>query len=337
VDAHYQLSSLLHVAPFLWRYFRGSAPAKARETLAANIPLFEQCLLTHGELAAAAGADHLIARNGWIAGYRTDAGLRSAETRRAELAGLGIDAAMLSPGEIAALEPHLAASRFAGAVHFRDPWTVSDPGALTKAYAGLFEKEGGTFVIGDAAQIRRTAGKWQLPGVIANEIVVAMGPWSKTFLDRLGVALPMGVKRGYHRHYAAKGNAVLTRPVVDDHYGFVLAPMSRGIRLTTGAEFARLQAPTTPVQIDRAEPVARALFPLGETVDRQAWLGARPVFPDLRPAIGKAPGLNGVWLNFGHAHHGLTLGPATGLLLSQIMTGAEPFTDPAPYSASRFF
>ena len=76
-----------------------------------------------------------------------------------------------------------------------------------------------------------------------------MGPWSKPFLDRLGLGLPMGVKRGYHRHYAAKGNAVLTRPVVDDHYGFVLAPMARGIRLTSGAEFARHDARSTPVQL----------------------------------------------------------------------------------------
>ncbi len=95
VDAHYQLSSLMHVAPFLWRYFKDSAPAKARETLAANIPLFARCLDTHGELIEASGADHLIARNGWIAGYRTDAALRAAEDRRAELSALGIDAAML--------------------------------------------------------------------------------------------------------------------------------------------------------------------------------------------------------------------------------------------------
>ncbi|HSO46537.1 MAG TPA: FAD-binding oxidoreductase, partial [Rhizobiaceae bacterium] len=133
-----------------------------------------------------------------------------------------------------------------------------------------------------------------------------------------------------------KGTAVLTRPVAADHYGFVLAPMSRGIRLTSGAEFARHDAKSTPVQLARAEPHARGLFPLGESVDKEAWMGARPVFPDLRPAIGKAPGLDGVWLNFGHAHHGLTLGPATGLLLAQMMSGAEPFTDASPYSAARF-
>ena len=52
--------------------------------------------------------------------------------------------------------------------------------------------------------------------------------------------------------------------------------------------------------------------------------------------IGPAPGIAGMWLNFGHAHHGLTLGPATGLLLAQMIAGKTPYCDPAPYSAARF-
>jgi hypothetical protein len=38
----------------------------------------------------------------------------------------------------------------------------------------------------------------------------------------------------------------------------------------------------------------------------------------------------------GHQHHGPTLGPATGRLLAEMMTGQAPFTDPAPYAVERF-
>jgi len=38
----------------------------------------------------------------------------------------------------------------------------------------------------------------------------------------------------------------------------------------------------------------------------------------------------------GHAHHGLTLGPVSGRLLAELMTGQQPFTDPSPYSVQRF-
>ena len=173
-------------------------------------------------------------------------------------------------------------------------------------------------------------------GVEAEQAVIALGPWAPDVLEPLGIDLPLAVKRGYHRHFQAQGNAGLTRPVLDADVGYVLAPMQQGIRLTTGAEFAARDAPPTPVQLQRLLPQARELFPLGEAVDEPTWLGCRPCFPDSRPVIGRAPGQPGLWLAFGHAHWGLTLGPATGRLLAEMMTGATPFLDPAPYRAERF-
>ena len=336
-DAHYQLSSLPAVASFLWRYFRASGKEGARRTMLANIPLFAACLDEHGAIAKEAGAEHLIARNGWICLLRSDPGRKVAEAEAIELVEVGIDAKLLAPAEISSLEPHLDVSPLVGGVHFRDPWTVSDPGALVKSYNGLFEKLGGSFHTCDVRSARRGDGGWRIgESLVADRIVVALGPWSKDFLAHLGLDLPMGIKRGYHRHYRPAGNAYLTRPVMDDDIGYVLAPMAQGIRLTSGAEFARLDAPKTPVQISRCLPYARQLFDLGEPVESEPWMGARPVFPDMLPVIGPAPGLPGVWLNFGHAHHGLTLGPAVGRLLAEMMTGETPFCDPQPYSAERF-
>jgi D-amino-acid dehydrogenase len=155
-------------------------------------------------------------------------------------------------------------------------------------------------------------------------------------LSGLGYRLPMAVKRGYHMHYRSRGNASLGRPVLDEETGFVLAPMERGIRLTTGSEFAERDAPASPVQVDRCEPAARALYPLGERVDPAPWRGARPIFPDSRPAIGRAGRHGGLWMAFGHQHLGFTLGPATGRLLAEMMSGTVPFVDPSPFDPRRF-
>ena len=65
--------------------------------------------------------------------------------------------------------------------------------------------------------------------------------------------------------------------------------MVKGIRLTTGAEFALRDAPPTPVQLERVEPLAREIFPLGERVEAEPWLGRRPCLPDMLPMIGRAP------------------------------------------------
>ena len=65
-------------------------------------------------------------------------------------------------------------------------------------------------------------------------------------------------------------------------------------------------------------------------------MGRRPCFPDTLPVVGPAPDHKGLWLDFGHAHLGMTLGPVTGRLLAELVTGETPVVDPAPYSATRF-
>jgi D-amino-acid dehydrogenase len=148
--------------------------------------------------------------------------------------------------------------------------------------------------------------------------------------------VPLFVKRGYHMHYGARDNARLRHWLMDSETGYLLAPMRAGIRLTTGAELARHDAQPHYQQLAAAEAVARTLFPLGDRLDPQPWMGARPCTPDMKPVIGPAPGLPGLWLAFGHGHQGFTLGPITGQLLGQMMDGEPTEVDMAPYRADRF-
>ncbi len=48
-----------------------------------------------------------------------------------------------------------------------------------------------------------------------------------------GLSLPLAVKRGYHRHFRATGNAGLSRPILDAEVGYLVTPMEQGIRLTS--------------------------------------------------------------------------------------------------------
>jgi D-amino-acid dehydrogenase len=227
-----------------------------------------------------------------------------------------------------------------GALHWTDPLAVIDPQALALAYLGLFERLGGRFVQGNAATLQAHGAAWQVRTVdgelAARDAVVALGPWADVVTRRLGYGLPLAVKRGYHMHYRAAGRAVLNHPILDAERGYFLAPMRRGIRLTTGAEFALRDAIRTPVQLGRAEPIARDLFPLAERLDTEPWMGARPCTPDMMPVIGPAPRHRGLWFAFGHAHHGLTLGPVTGRLVAELVCGERPFVDPAAFRADRF-
>jgi D-amino-acid dehydrogenase len=338
-EVRYQFSGLPDFLPWLARYFLASSPDRALHSAMAALPLIQRSLIEHEALIAEAEVPELLRRTGWIKLFRSDATLANAAKDFERARQYGVAGEVLDSKAIAAREPNLT-GEFSGAVYFPAPGFVPDPGALAKAYAALFKRKGGRFLVGDARTLEQGPGGWRVAGsdgvAVAREAVVALGPWSDLVFRPLGYPIPLGVKRGYHLHLAPHGNAVLHHPVLDSDLGYLLAPMNRGIRLTTGVEFARRDAPPTPVQLRQALPRAHALFPLGDPVDAKPWMGARPCLPDMLPVIGKAPRHAGLWLDFGHQHHGLTLGPATGRLLAEMMTGETPFADPRPFAAERF-
>lgn len=338
-QVRYSLADLPAFLPWILRYYLASSPERALHSAMAELPLIRASLIEHEALIAEAGVPELLRRDGWIKLYRSDATLANALSDFERARQYGVAGHVLDGKAIAAREPNLS-GEFSGAIHFPAPGFVPDPGGLAKAYAALFVRKGGRFLVGDARTLEQSTGSWRIGGsngaAVAREVVVAMGPWSDLVFRPFGYAIPLSVKRGYHLHVAARGNAVLNHPVLDADQGFVLAPMNRGIRLTTGVEFARRDAPPTPIQLQRALPQAHALFPLGEAVDAKPWIGARPCLPDMLPVIGKAPRHAGLWFDFGHQHHGLTLGPATGRLLAEMMTGETPFADPTPFAVERF-
>jgi D-amino-acid dehydrogenase len=338
-DANYHLSFLPRVAPWLLEY-RANSTIEARLRFARLMrPLFAVALQEHEALMQESGATHYLRKEGWIKLYRSKAAFERTARERALAAEFGLPCDALDRDGTLALEPALA-PQFVNAVHWKSAASVTNPLALTRAYVSRFTALGGVILSGDARTLHRAADRWRVETdegpVDARVAVVALGPWAPDLLAPMGIELPLAVKRGYHLHFRPQGNAGLTRPVVDVEVGYCVAPMEQGLRLTTGAEFADRDAPPTPVQIDRLLPQARALYPLGEQVEAQPWMGSRPCFADSMPVIGRAPGKSDLWLAYGHAHWGLTLGPATGRLIADMVTGTTPFCDPAPYGAERF-
>jgi len=337
LDVRYHPNAMLKLAPFLWRYWRNSHPSRHAVIARWYATLIEHCVTEHRMLAAEAGASTLLRPSGWIKVFRTNAKQDSemAVVQRWQREfGVSFDA--LDPTRLRQTEPDLDPS-LKGALRYTAADSVSDPNALVTAYAQYFDKLGGRFFIGDATTLKDHWTVNTQAGLLsARTAVIAMGPWSGDITKRLGYNLPLAVKRGYHMHYAARSDAHLNHPVLDVENGYLIAPMSRGIRLTTGAELALRDAPKTPAQLDAVEPIARGLFPLEQRLDDEPWMGRRPCTPDMMPIIGAAPKHDDLWFAFGHAHHGLTLGAITGRLIAELVTGEKPLVDLHPFRADRF-
>jgi D-lysine oxidase len=338
-EANYHLSFLPQIAPWLLAFRAASQPKRLVETAHLIRPLFGSAVAEHEALMRESGATHFLRKTGWLKVYRSDKSFASLKREFDVAADLGLPLQTLETKGAQALEPNLAPV-FQHAVFWPEAASVSNPLGVTRAYAARFAALGGVTVSGDARTLHRHGQGWRVEtdqgGVDAPQVVAALGPWAGDFMAQFGLRLPFAVKRGYHRHFTAKGNAALARPVLDADAGYLITPMEMGIRMTTGVEFAPRDAAPTPAQFDRVMEPARELFPLDGRADDKTWMGCRPCFPDSRPVIGRAPGLSGVWLAIGHAHWGLTLGPATGRMIAEMMAGETPYIDPAPYRAERF-
>jgi D-amino-acid dehydrogenase len=337
-DVHYRLISLpRHLGPLL-RYWWHSSPGRLNRISASYAEIIARATPEHEELIAESGAGNLVRRDGYRVLHREqasfDAEVRAAEALR-EAYGVKFNA--LTARELAQAEPGLIDAGVGG-LHWQQPWTVSDPGALVVAYANLFVRLGGKIVRGDAETLTESHGGWAVTtneGRIAAEAaLVALGPWSPDLLKRFGYQFPMVKKRGYHRHYA--GGSPLDLPLRDAAFGYVMAPMTKGVRITTGAELATPEDKPTPVQLMRAESAARKLIDLGKSVEREPWFGTRPCMPDMKPVLGRAARHKELWMHFGHGHQGFTLGPVTARIVAELMSGETPSVDATVYRPDRF-
>ncbi len=336
----YDARALPSFLPWLARYWHQSAPKRLARASHDMLPLIAHSVSEHDKLIALAGVQPLVRSGGWIEAFRTP---EAFARRRAVCEPLALryrlDMKLLDKAALEQTEPGLAPG-FIGAIHWVDPKCVTDPGELTKGYASLLQSMGGTIVRAAVSQLAQSGSAWRVHTdsgeMAASEVVIAQGPWSTQLIAPLGYRIPLVGKRGYHMHYRSEAGTAQRFPIADCEVGYVIAPMERGLRLTTGVELSSDSCPPTPVQLERAERKAKGIFRLGERLDAQPWMGRRPCTPDMRPVIGAAGRHKGLWFAFGHNHHGLTLGPVTGRLLAEMMTDGKPFTDPAPYSPGRF-
>jgi D-amino-acid dehydrogenase len=337
-DVHWHAQGLWQMGKALLRYLHHSHPVRHAQATQAYSRLIAHATQTHEPLIAAAGAQDLVSRQGFRFVFRTAEVFDAAAQRAEDLhTRFGVRYQAENTAQLALAEPALQIP-LAGAVHWLDPWAVSDPGALVQRYADLFAARGGRVLVGDAASLQAQGAGWSVHTaegpVHVQQAVLALGPWSDGLIRTLGYHYPLFIKRGYHQHYTTP--AQVRQPILDAERGYVLAPMQRGLRLTTGAEFAPIDAPPTPVQLAKAEALAREWIDLGQPLPEPPWLGARPCTADMLPVMGPAPRHPGLWFNFGHAHQGFTLGPVAGRLLAEMVNGEPPCVDPTPYSPRRF-
>ena len=326
-------------------YLRHASQTAFEETTTALDALIRLSTTEHQRLLAEVGQSQRLRDNGWLFLYRSQAAFDGGQLGRDTMDHFGVRTQVLDRQALHDLEPVLNASVFEKALWIQDTYSVDSPGQVTAAYARAFAARGGIISTRQLQTLQRNGEGWDVlddsgQASYFEQVVVALGPWSKQFMGRMGIRVPMAFERGYHMHYAPGTgdgtSARLQRPVYDTGGAYVLSPMEQGLRLSTGVELNDCDAAPNPVQLELAEAAARQALPLGQRLEAAPWMGRRPTLPDCRPIIGAMPGRRNLWLAFGHQHVGFSTGTGTAKLLGALMGGQATPIDAQPFRAERF-
>ncbi len=177
----------------------------------------------------------------------------------------------------------------------------------------------------------------------ASQIVVAAGAWTAGLLRPLRVPLPVTAGKGYSIDLAPQPLAEpVRRPLYLHETRVAITPMNGMIRLAGTMEFSGINH---TLRQERVAAIARnAAWALrgwpnptptsGPGV--RVWTGMRPMTPDGLPAIGWLPGYRDIAVASGHAMMGVTLAPATGETVADLLTTGELPEVARPFDPARF-
>lgn len=339
-DIRYRWSAIYGLQRPLLQYWANSSIKKVEAIDKEWATLIEHCTNEHDSMIRASGANELVSKVGWIELHRKSSSFEKAISKAPKAADQGVEYQVLSLADLKELEPNVNFTDYIGGIHWKNSWQVKDPGGFVKAYAKSFEEMAGDIKQSSVKDIIQTESGWQVvtedQSYSCQDVVVAAGPWSADLIKPLGYNIPLFPMRGYHQHFEITEKNSFSHSLFDVEKGFVMGTMEQGIRVTTGAEMATLDAPKNFEQIKTVLTYAKKVIPLEKAVESEAWCGTRPCMPDMKPVIGPASQHDNLWFAFGHAHQGLTLGPVTGRLIEEMIHGKPLFIDARPFGSKRF-
>ena len=319
-----------------WLFMRS---ATSRHVDAAAPVLRDLSLLSRlcfEELADKLGNPFGLEKRGLLMLCNSDHGLEE-EARGADLARrLGINADVLGAQDAARMLPGMQVN-VRGAVYYPADCHLS-PQRFASSMEQEVERLGGqvlwdTEALGWSVQGSRIYALETTHGPLsADEYVLAAGAWSPRTTRGLNLRLPLEAGKGY--------SLLMTRPPARPATGCILVearvavtPMAEGVRFGGTMEIGGINNHIDTARVATMTAAVPSYFPQfrkHDFADLAPWQGLRPISPDGLPYLGRSGHLGNLIVATGHAMLGLSLAPATGRIVADLLSGANP---PCPIAA----
>ncbi|MBV8256045.1 MAG: FAD-dependent oxidoreductase [Chitinophaga sp.] len=310
------------------------------------VPLRDISLLSkqlYEEWTSTPGIDFSYEPIGMMELFKTDEHAHHAIETVEKATALGIEAKILGKEELSQMEPGVTIEA-AGAVYFPGDSQLY-PNQLMHNLRGYLERSGVQFIrhrevtdfvtAGNSIKAVKASGEV----IDADHVVLAAGVWSASLAQRFGLNIPMVGGRGYSitfedAPYKLRHSIILSEARV------AISPMNGNkVRFGGTMEITPLN---TPPRMQRVQGIVESVKQYFPSYDipvppaEKVWYGYRPCSADGLPYIGNLSHYTNVTIATGHSMLGISLGAATGKLVSELVTGLPTSMDLRPFNPERF-
>ncbi len=309
---------------WLWQFYRSCS----KEHVARATPILRDFHLLskslYKEFAQTTGFTFDLEERGSLMLYRTTKGEHEEKEGAEKAHALGLQVSLLSASQIAAMDPGMRCDVLGGVLYHDDAHLYPGKFVLNlqealKAAGVKFETETVTrfLTMGDLiTHVQYADGSSQR----VNDIVLASGAWSAKLARSLGLQLLVQDGKGYSVTLK-NPQARPAIPSILTESRVAVTPMGSDLRIGGTLEVSNF---STKINTKRVQAILDAMtryypdFPALDVASQNIWYGYRPVSADGVPYIGRTQKYRNLIVAVGHAMIGISLGPATGLLVSEI-------------------
>lgn len=171
-----------------------------------------------------------------------------------------------------------------------------------------------------------------------DEVVMALGSWSGEIGEKLELSLPMQAGKGYSftLNDVAKNVQI---PSIFLEARVAVTPMGDSLRFGGTMEITGVDH---RINMNRVKGIVHAIpryYPEMQVPmpnQQNVWHGLRPCSPDGLPYIGRSKKIRNLTIATGHSMMGLSLAPASGLLVSEIVENKKSSMNIELFEPERF-
>ena len=246
---------------------------------------------------------------------------------------------VLDQNEVHELEPALLPQVLGGIFYPRDGHI--DPARFV---IGLAEKARGlgvqvwTKAMGFETSQGRITKVYTTRGELhPKQVVLATGSWSPEIARGLNLRIPIQAAKGYS--VTVENPPVTPKlPLLFSEARVVVNPLGTALRIAGTLDLAGMDFSFNSRRVDAMRRSSHAYLPgLEDAKVIEIWRGLRPCTPDGLPIIGRSNDFVNLIIAAGHAMLGMSLGPITGKLVSQLLVVEGNIeVDMAPFGVGRF-